>query len=327
MRAHLSAPFGHRNCGVTQMGLMTLVLLFMGSVVAAVAVLIWYRKRSLLQFAIPAAATISAGWFISAVFRWDFVGHEYFLLPLVLAIALVGALVFIYQSGNIVAQVRRGWVPNLVLLIGVALPFALPASLYVEFGEAPDEVELTFPLPEGRWYVAQGGNALILNHHRRIWAQRYALNITLLDETGKRADASGVGDPEDYFAYGAIVYAPCTGAVAAVEDGHTANADPGYLAANPAGNFVAIYCDHADTTVLAAHLQPGLPVAPQERVRTGDIIGRVGETGRTSEPHLHIHAVAGRHTDPESLLLRAKGIPMSFDGRVLIRNDVFDVKF
>lgn len=47
---------------------------------------------------------------------------------------------------------------------------------------------------------------------------------------------------------------------------------------------------------------------------TGDAIGLVGNSGSTTEPHLHIHAVdPGTHA----------GVPITFEGRFPVRNSVF----
>jgi hypothetical protein len=43
-------------------------------------------------------------------------------------------------------------------------------------------------------------------------------------------------------------------------------------------------------------------------------IGRVGNSGNTTEPHLHIHA-----TDPGT----GRAVPITFHGRSLTRNSLF----
>ncbi len=55
-------------------------------------------------------------------------------------------------------------------------------------------------------------------------------------------------------------------------------------------------------------------MAEGARVEAGDLLGLAGNSGNTSEPHLHIHAV-----DAATGL----GVPMAFDGRVPLRNRLF----
>lgn len=52
-------------------------------------------------------------------------------------------------------------------------------------------------------------------------------------------------------------------------------------------------------------------VAEGEEVKTGQLLGKVGNSGNTSEPHLHIHAEKD-----------GKGIPITFNDRFLVRNNL-----
>ena len=54
-------------------------------------------------------------------------------------------------------------------------------------------------------------------------------------------------------------------------------------------------------------------------VKKGQPIARVGNSGRTSNPHLHIHACSG--TDTSKILHGGNGIPIYFDGKFPVRND------
>jgi murein DD-endopeptidase MepM/ murein hydrolase activator NlpD len=90
---------------------------------------------------------------------------------------------------------------------------------------------------------------------------------------------------------------------------------------NLAGNHVVLRCQgtNPQVDVLLAHLQQGsVAVERGSQVRQGDILAKVGNTGNTSEPHLHIHAV---RTGSGSVL-QGQGVPIRFDGRFLVRNSV-----
>ena len=77
--------------------------------------------------------------------------------------------------------------------------------------------------------------------------------------------------------------------------------DPAWLA----GNHVIMAT--AGTYALYAHLAPGsVAVTSGQRVRAGEVIGRVGHTGNSTAPHLHFQLMDS--ADP----LRAKGIPCAF---------------
>ena len=69
------------------------------------------------------------------------------------------------------------------------------------------------------------------------------------------------------------------------------------------GNFVVLDIGNG-AFALYAHMQPGsVKVARGAKVKSGELLGKVGNTGNTSAPHLHFHVMDG----PSSLL--ANGIP------------------
>jgi murein DD-endopeptidase MepM/ murein hydrolase activator NlpD len=80
-----------------------------------------------------------------------------------------------------------------------------------------------------------------------------------------------------------------------------------------------VYCE--GISVLLAHLKPGsVRVSEGARVSVSDQLASAGNTGNTSEPHLHIHAVRGRETDFKHIASTGEPVPMTFDGRFLVRN-------
>ncbi len=78
-------------------------------------------------------------------------------------------------------------------------------------------------------------------------------------------------------------------------------------------------CDRAD--VLLAHLQRGsLTVRAGETVEVGQAIAKIGHSGNTTEPHLHIHA---RKENTGKSLLDGEAMPITFSNRFLARNSLF----
>ena len=185
-------------------------------------------------------------------------------------------------------------------------------------------VNLTFPLRGTDYYVMHGGDTYPVNYHGLFAAsQRYALDVTQLNDWGFRASGLYPERLAAYEIYGEPVYSPLTGTVVDTAD-HLADATPGRRqAAHPAGNHVWLQRD--SLYVLLAHLKEGsVQVRPGERVRIGQPVAAVGNTGNTSEPHLHVHAVTLDERSiprPDSLLGRGTPVPLAFDGRFLTRND------
>lgn len=149
-----------------------------------------------------------------------------------------------------------------------------------------------------------------MNYHSAHPAQRYALDILRLNRLGTRAKGLYPKKLTQYEIFEDPVYSPCTGKVIEVRDDLPDLTPPQRDPENPEGNHVTLTCDGDDARLLLAHLKRGsVSVKKGATVKEGQIIGRVGNSGNTSEPHLHIHAERD-----------GAGVPLRFDGQLLVRN-------
>lgn len=180
-----------------------------------------------------------------------------------------------------------------------------------------EPVRLQFPLEDeagqaGGWYVGQGGRSLLVNAHHAARAQTYALDILGLNALGMRAAGILPRRLSDYAIYDRVVVSPCAGEVLAARDSAEEFSPPTSDPDSLAGNHVTVACQGA--TVLLAHLRPGSArVAVGDDVDAGDPVGRVGNSGNTTEPHLHIHAVDGRVLDLDELVATGVPRPLQFE--------------
>jgi hypothetical protein len=171
-----------------------------------------------------------------------------------------------------------------------------------------------------------GGYSILINPHMKTLGrtdlveyrgQSYAVDLVKVDGWGRRASGILPEALEGYFIFGEPVHAPCSGNVRKVENAHPDHR-PGrseYLP--PAGNFVLLECGRAQ--VLLAHLMTGsVAVGPGDAVQAGQLIGRVGNSGRSTEPHLHLHA----QTPSADGSLNADPLPFSVDGLVPVRGSL-----
>ncbi|HEX9983299.1 MAG TPA: M23 family metallopeptidase [Thermoanaerobaculia bacterium] len=182
--------------------------------------------------------------------------------------------------------------------------------------EPSGAVDMQFPLAEGVAIVAQGGSTMTLNIHNIDASQRYALDLSRLNGIGMRAWGILPDDPARYAAFGTLVVSPCDGTVLSAVDGLPDNRVGQTDPKNLAGNHVVLRCGEA--TVYLAHFQRGtVAVKPGAIVRRGTPLARVGNSGNTTEPHLHIHAERGG-----TKLGSAPGVPLTFGGRWLVRNSL-----
>jgi Peptidase family M23 len=121
---------------------------------------------------------------------------------------------------------------------------------------------------DGEWVVFWGGRTIEENHHASTADQRFAYDFL----------RDGCWD--------APIYAPAAGRVTETVDGID---DAGTNLESPAGNHVVIDHENGEYSVLA-HLRRGsVAVRAGDRVESGTLIGRCGNSGHSSEPHLHYH--------------------------------------
>ncbi len=236
---------------------------------------------------------------------------------------------------------RRG---ALYLWSSAASADKLPAKIKVElhFEGLPAPLELVVPVdaaptltlappvqgPGWFTFMAPGNDA---SHRRSIHtargelyaAQRYAVDLVRVNQQGKRIS----GDParnESYAAYGVPVVAVGPGVVRSVKNDVPDN-NPGGCqdrAVDPkrckistavpitketlAGNHVILELQSGAHAVYA-HLIPGsVKVAVGDRVTAGQVLGRLGNSGNSSEPHLHFHVCDGPG------MMACRGVPFHF---------------
>src|ERR1043166_673478 len=127
---------------------------------------------------------------------------------------------------------------------------------------------MEFDLPfAGRWFVAQAGDSLNVNHHMRVRAQWYGIDFVKTGGPGQRALSKSTGlSVEDFFSWKEPILSSVEGIVEAVADGFPDNPLGQQDAQNPAGNHVVIKAA-SDRYVFIAHLQKN-----SIRVKRGDHI-------------------------------------------------------
>jgi Peptidase family M23 len=181
------------------------------------------------------------------------------------------------------------------------------------------------PPLSGSGFVAADGccdsirhvRALLPIDGRLVLAQRFAIDWEEIDSEGRIV----VGDPkalESYVIFGKAVLAVDDGTVVASRNDLPEQV-PGALPAGirlseADGNYVVL--DTGGSYVLYAHMQPGsVTVKPGDTVTRGEILGRVGNSGNSQAPHLHLHVTDG------PLPMASNGLPYVFDAFTLTAVD------
>jgi Peptidase family M23 len=213
-----------------------------------------------------------------------------------------------------------------IQLLGVPIPSRqLQTPVALSYAVAPIEVNTKLPKIgpplAGDGWVAINGCCDDVGVHRAsglacngsiYFSQRFAIDWMKLDKAGRLV----AGDPTDvksYPDYGADVMAIADGTIVAIENA-LENQKPGTLPdpktiniQNVDGNHIVI--DLGDGVfAFYAHLQKGsVQVSVGDRVKRGQVLAKLGNTGNTSGPHLHFHLMEG------ASVLCSNGIPYTID--------------
>jgi hypothetical protein len=171
---------------------------------------------------------------------------------------------------------------------------------------------------DGEWTVFWGGRTVDQNYHAASRDQRFAYDIVVTRD-GKTYTGDGSAN-EQYFAFGQPVLAPGAGTVVVVVDGVDDN-KPGVMnPKQPAGNHVVIDHGNGEFSFLAHFRKGSVKVKKGDVVKAGQPLGLCGNSGNSSEPHLHYHL----QTTPE--LFAGDGLPAQFlnylaDGKEVKRGE------
>jgi murein DD-endopeptidase MepM/ murein hydrolase activator NlpD len=153
-----------------------------------------------------------------------------------------------------------------------------------------NSISLKFPFGQGWYYVIQGGSNIMTNPFRRMALNgKYAIDLVKMNNLGNRAATFFPEAIAQYHIYGEAVLSPCNGRVVTTVSGLADNEPTKVNREQPAGNHIVIECD--TVKVMLAHLKEGsLKVSQGDKVKEGQPVAEVGNSGYTDEPHLHIQA-------------------------------------
>jgi hypothetical protein len=184
---------------------------------------------------------------------------------------------------------------------------------------------LNSPVLSGDWLLANGPSNSS-DHRRFVTAidgkvgagQRFAVDLMKFGENGKlvHGDAS---KNENWISYGEQILAAADGIVSAVNDSVPENVPLAPRRAvkmtreNIGGNYIIIDLGN-NRFAFYGHLQPGsIRVKVGDRVRRGQVLAKLGNTGNSDAPHLHFHIADAND------LFAAEGLPFVFESFDVLR--------
>ncbi len=193
----------------------------------------------------------------------------------------------------------------------------LPPSASVPVPEK-HQTELALPF-KGTWLVFCGGDTKAQNYHHDVCNQHFAFDFIGVDETGKSRKGDGSGN-ENFYAFGREILALADGVVIDVIEGVRDNL-PGSM--NPySGLGNAVFIQHCENEVsVLAHFKMGsIRVKVGETVKKGQVLGLCGNSGNSSEPHLHYHL------QNTPIIQNGTGIKVYFDKLIVRQNGKSETK-
>jgi hypothetical protein len=184
----------------------------------------------------------------------------------------------------------------------------------------PPPLVLGPPLREGMWVAARGPSnasghrrALIANEGKAYVAQRFAIDWMKVGLDKRVMPENHQSKNESWYGYGAEVIAVADAVVTAIKDGIPENVPLSEKMAVPitsetvGGNYVVLNLG-GGKYAFYGHLQPkSLRVKTGQKVRKGQLLGLLGNSGNSDAPHLHFHLSDAVST------LGAEGLPFVFE--------------
>jgi len=185
---------------------------------------------------------------------------------------------------------------NIVLSMN---PDGSMAGLYVQPAkEIPNTAKFnrnTTPMDlpfRGTWFTYWGGDTKADNYHVVSAAQKHAFDFIIVDGEGKSYERSGTRN-EDYYAFGKPLFASCDAVVDQVITGVSDNKPGTMNPEEPFGNAVVLKTANDEYLVYAHFEQGTIKVKKGDQVKNGQLLGRCGNSGNSSEAHLHFHLQDG----------------------------------
>lgn len=228
--------------------------------------------------------------------RWPLGGFvSAFLIKIMVMFVLSFALIELVLSVSLSESLIQRKFKKIVLSISVLVLF--PTMIWLvssvgqvfEYPEIEDSYLIELPT-RGAWMAGHAGGSVLVNYHNAIPSQKYAIDVVKVNEDGWFFQNNGE-ELTDIYSFGEPVYAPVAGVVTTVVDSlpnHEITFAPSD-SLNPAGNHVVIHFDK-DRYLFMAHLMAEtIEVQKGDSVKFGDIIGKIGNSGNSSWPHLHMH--------------------------------------
>ena len=241
---------------------------------------------------------------ISVVFWWSIQAFSF-----VSSFILIGSVLLFVWKGIFRKRIDR----TLLFIVLFSIIGAWPLGWFANIGglaypadvhSTSPKVVVRFPLNE-RALIGWGGDRLETNYHVIKPNERWAYDILIPPAEVKSSKL------DDYGIYGAKVMAPASGTVVSINNDEKDLVPGSDDFQSMAGNHIYLRLDGTGTFLVLAHLKKGsIKVKEGQHVNEGEFLAQVGNSGSSSEPHLHIQH---QRQDPSKVsMFLSEGLPLYF---------------
>ncbi len=182
-----------------------------------------------------------------------------------------------------------------------------------QFSDYVTRTRLRLPF-HGEWFVYWGGRTERQNYHVVYPSQRFAYDFVMA-KSNKTFSGDGKKN-EDYYCFGKEIIAPAAGKVLKTLDGIEDNS-PGVMnPKQPFGNFIILDHQNGEFSVFCHFKKNSIAVKEGQNVFAGEVLGLCGNSGNSTEAHLHYHLQNSE--DPvKTFSLPAKFIDYQENGQII----------
>ncbi|WP_026775953.1 peptidoglycan DD-metalloendopeptidase family protein [Polaribacter sp. Hel_I_88] len=148
-----------------------------------------------------------------------------------------------------------------------------------------NSTKMILPFHE-EWTVSWGGVSVEDNYHVNYHNQKYAYDL-LMTKEGKTYNGDAKKN-ENYYVFGKEIIAPCDATVVNVIKGVKDNVPGEFNPEQVTGNTVVLKTANNEFILFAHFKENSIVVEENQQIKQGDLLGLCGNSGNSSEPHLHL---------------------------------------
>ena len=312
----------------------SLIIIILAHIILPAVILLWVwrgRNSSRFEWLLKIVITFPV---IITLFLVGYWQQFTYYARIIIMIAYLAAVYKSWLDSRILPlYTRLIYVDWILIIAGLGISVAMVCNLmniFESYSYKGTPVNLTFPFKNGPYMICFGGNgekSALANYHYKfpLYSRTrldpsviYAVDIVKLNVFGKSAKGFMPFDNHRYEIFLETVYSPCDGTVVSIENKWPDEKPYAYDYPYNPGNSIVIR--YENVYVLMGHLEKdSFLVKTGDSVARGEPLAKSGNSGWTTEPHLHIQVMRTY----DGVDNEGEGLPFLFDGRFPVKNDLF----